>query len=502
MSSQIDTVMKDLLTNASFGDLAKGSLLTDDEVKFVKEYVAQHPKAKKISRKKTYTISLSDGSTKSLKLGRSVIVVNPKLIYALAPGKDKALGKGNYGTVKYAQNILTNKIAVDKRITLEKPLTEKEKDFIKLYLKENKAKYEAEQQNQLDPTVDRIYKVHKNSRLKVNGQTLILRRDLKVNFNKGYFKVFSAPAGQSLKSFRRESQVENLYGLSKEHGSVYIPKSGKGHIFMELSGKSLWKQRDDIKKMSFATKLEIVIGSLEELKRFHDHKIIHRDIKGGNILYDPSARDPKKRVRLIDLGFHIDLNKAKKKNLEKGADGELYYHSNRFDKDVNYKYWSPEATSQSKGNKFSKKSDIYGMGFTLLGEHDLNFTEKPQDAPDDLFLDALSILQRMIHADPSKRPDVDVALKELKSIQKKLKQQQAEAEPGAFEVAEEEPGAVAEYMEPADTVEPGVREPGEKFEVEQIKGQFLPEYQLERKSSKEDQVSPKNNEGQAAPKKP
>lgn len=97
--------------------------------------------------------------------------------------------------------------------------------------------------------------------------------------------------------------------------------------------------------------IEKILGRFHDL--FHDKRIIHRDIKGANVIYDIDTDN----VTPIDFGFAQSLPE----------DGELEYVS---DKAQGSGYFmAPELrVSRAKSHEFryTEKTEVYSLGVTML----------------------------------------------------------------------------------------------------------------------------------------
>lgn len=95
--------------------------------------------------------------------------------------------------------------------------------------------------------------------------------------------------------------------------------------------------------LPLATVLEIVARAADALEYAHGQKIVHRDIKPGNIIYDPDTGE----VNITDFGI------AKITDDSRTRTGSVMGSP---------LYMSPE---QLKGQKVTGASDIYSLGVTL-----------------------------------------------------------------------------------------------------------------------------------------
>lgn len=330
--------------------------IMQDEIELVELYLAQNKDKKiiKLNRKETYNVTDKNGQQKSFKLSRSVMIDESGNQYALYKGKNQALGAGSYGRVKLA--------------------------------------------------------------VQLNGS------------NKGELvavKVQKMGTGQfsDKKAFRREAQMDIKKGVGL--GIAYREDKAKGYVFMKLGKKNVW----DTPGKNFKEREAMGISAFMKLDKLHSKDIIHRDLKGGNMLWDPD----KQEMTLIDLGFHINLKKAKKFkgkgtvpgiNLRKDSDGklvttngEVYYHSKRFNWNVDYKYWPAEARSSKQGNWFSKMSDVYGMGVVL--RDDIKILSYDNTVPGEIYYETRKLIEQMLDDDPSKRPSTKESLQRLLALKKK-----------------------------------------------------------------------------------
>src|SRR4051812_28943679 len=144
-----------------------------------------------------------------------------------------------------------------------------------------------------------------------------------------------------LKRFQREAQSA---GTLQHRNIVIIYELGteNGHPYMAmeyLSGESLEHIVSTRKRMSLVEKTEIMIQVLEGLQYAHEHGIVHRDIKPGNIMVLKDGS-----VKIVDFGIaRISDNSMTKTGQIVGT--------------INY--MSPE---QFNGHIVDGRSDIFSSG--------------------------------------------------------------------------------------------------------------------------------------------
>lgn len=154
---------------------------------------------------------------------------------------------------------------------------------------------------------------------------------------------------------------------------------------------------------------------LSGLSYLHKRDIIHRDIKGANILVDNKGK-----VKISDFGI------SKKVELSAtGKDGASGAGGNKRVSMQGSVFWmAPEVVKQTS---YTRKADIWSMGCLVVemftGEHpfpkmnqmqaifQIGGSKKP-DIPDIASLEAKDFLQRTFDLDESKRPEAD----ELKQL--------------------------------------------------------------------------------------
>ncbi|MDE5646078.1 MAG: protein kinase [Muribaculaceae bacterium] len=156
---------------------------------------------------------------------------------------------------------------------------------------------------------------------------------------------------------RIESEIAFLKKLDNDNVvKVYdhFEAGGNLYIVMELvEGRNIEQYVADNGPMAWTDAAECMIKLLRTMQYVHEHGIVHRDIKPGNIMIRPDGN-----IRLLDFGVAKDVSKSSTGGTVVGTvigtDG----------------YMSPE---QAQGMSIDHRSDIYALGcvlyFMLTGSH-------------------------------------------------------------------------------------------------------------------------------------
>jgi serine/threonine protein kinase len=165
-------------------------------------------------------------------------------------------------------------------------------------------------------------------------------------------------------------------------------------------------------KLTFISKFVLIMRLLEGLKILHNFKIVHRDIKVENIIFNPKTLN----VRYIDFGSACteedELCLVKKAGTVPCMAPEIY--SSRF----SYKYDKFE---------FWEKADVWSLGITIIdicfwdvfyGDFIIGisddcdeecikkrFEDIPRPSKEDLFF--IKLVKKMLINDYSERPDIN-----------------------------------------------------------------------------------------------
>jgi serine/threonine-protein kinase len=130
--------------------------------------------------------------------------------------------------------------------------------------------------------------------------------------------------------------IVTIYDAGEEHDLAYIS--------MEfLKGKDLtpWIKAGNL--LPLRRVLEMVADSAEALAYAHDHNVVHRDVKPGNIMYDQDTQT----LKITDFGIaRITDSSRTKTGMVLGTPS----------------YMSPE---QLAGNKVDGRSDLFSLGVML-----------------------------------------------------------------------------------------------------------------------------------------
>jgi len=130
--------------------------------------------------------------------------------------------------------------------------------------------------------------------------------------------------------------IVTIYDVGEEHGLAYIA--------MEyLKGVELTEHTTPGKLLPLSKTLEIMARAADALGYAHEEKIVHRDVKPGNIMYDASDNS----VKVTDFGISrlVDLN-ATRLGVVLGTP----------------LYMSPE---QVMGKQIDGRSDLFSLGSTF-----------------------------------------------------------------------------------------------------------------------------------------
>ena len=198
------------------------------------------------------------------------------------------------------------------------------------------------------------------------------------------------------------SNIVTIYDIDEVDGIPFIA--------MEyLEGEDLKKIIDEGRDLTLFKRLEIIVQASRGINYAHEHGVIHRDIKPGNIMVLEDGL-----VKLVDFGIaRVGESTMTRTGMVMGSP----------------MYMSPE---QVKGRTVDNRSDIFSLGIVLYelltGQTPFPGNETP------------TILYKIVNEDPEpihlKFPDCPPELQQIisKSLSKELKDRFQSAEELAFEL--------------------------------------------------------------------
>ena len=134
--------------------------------------------------------------------------------------------------------------------------------------------------------------------------------------------------------------VVNAIALEKYDGGVAL-------VMEDLGGRSLAKVLEE-RSLDLATKLEIGISLAGTLGSIHEARVIHKDVKPANILFNTETRE----IKLIDFGIATRLpQETHRAEPPDALEGTLAYVS-------------PEQTGRMNRH-LDHRTDLYSLGVTL-----------------------------------------------------------------------------------------------------------------------------------------
>ena len=204
-----------------------------------------------------------------------------------------------------------------------------------------------------------------------------------------FLKFLNHPNIVKLLDFTEDSYYLNLILEYMENGSL----SSLISTMKKINGNRTNLDENLIKG--------IILQILHGLEYLHSNKIIHRDIKGANILLDKSGC-----VKVTDFGVAKLLQNELKEN-----------HQNSF---VGTPYWmAPEMINSDEGTQITVSSDIWSVGCTILEcltgsppyadlEHYQAFykivKEDHPPFPENISKECLDVLIQCFNKNPKQRP--------------------------------------------------------------------------------------------------
>ena len=214
-------------------------------------------------------------------------------------------------------------------------------------------------------------------------------------------------------ALRRE--IDLLRTLNHPHIVQYLgsnSKEDKFNIFLEyVPGGSVAAMLNSYGKLKEPLIRNFVRQILDGLSYLHSKDIIHRDIKGANVLVDNRGN-----IKISDFGIS--------KRVEVSSFGNPTKHNNRTSLQGSVFWMAPEVVKQIS---YTRKADIWSLGCLIVemftGEHPFpncnqlqaifQIGQKAKPAiPEDASEEAKAFLERTFEHDYEKRPTAEELLQE------------------------------------------------------------------------------------------
>jgi len=186
----------------------------------------------------------------------------------------------------------------------------------------------------------------------------------------------SATDPTAVKRFAREARLLSAMRHPNvvrcfEHG---IGRGGMAYIVMALvKGRTVEQLLEDCGPVSEPFALDVALQMCAALEQAHEHGIVHRDVKGANVIVNEEGGSL--LVTLVDFGVGKRLSSASETDLTRP--GHFV---------GSYKHCSPE---QLTGEELDGRSDIYSLG-VLLFEMLSGRPPFPSDSLEQLFMERLA----------------------------------------------------------------------------------------------------------------
>lgn len=343
-------------------DLQEGRLLSTEQIEIAKQFFRDNPDRVKWSRK------LNNQTT------FSVLRSQDGQMFALYTGKEKAIGKGMFGSVKLAQNIETG-------------------EWVAIKLQKLEVNQDTQQRQE---EIRRENEFLKRRRLFINSQ---VRAPEGLPNKETHYSIMPIIEGRACDKIQAKIE-DTFYDL----------------IDADFSVKET--QQEMLALSSFLVTLGLNIA--EQLSEIHADDIIHRDLRLANILATPEGQ-----VTITDFGTALELD-PKTKTVTAQISGERQTRPPEV----------IAASLQVKGNVFtySEQQDLFSLGKCLDGMKILSLINDKKfqnliglsvEEGNHIAQTLKSLLSHLREGAPSRASAEDVA-RVLSVIQQKIRQKISE----------------------------------------------------------------------------
>ncbi|MBA3662078.1 MAG: protein kinase [Gammaproteobacteria bacterium] len=186
----------------------------------------------------------------------------------------------------------------------------------------------------------------------------------------------------------QSNMTSTIYNMLYHLGFI----NGKYYVIQKLiDGESLLELSYNIMYSNLSEKVQSALGIVSSIEKVHRKNIIHRDIKGGNLMYDQK----KQKWNLVDFGESLD-----RKNLPFNGKMTDCPGTEGFDAPET----SPEFYNRHGYTLPSYKSDIYSLGIVFRKYIFCDEDELVNSSEGKIIL---SLLTSMTHITAALRPSLE-----------------------------------------------------------------------------------------------
>ena len=172
-----------------------------------------------------------------------------------------------------------------------------------------------------------------------NDKQIVILKVLKIEYPSEADLIKFQKEYKILEKFKGVKGVAEVLGIKKY-------KNGLIMIFKDSKGESL--ESNIQKKIPLYTFYKIAKSTISALEKIHERKIIHKDLKPSNILYNPSSGD----IEIIDFASSVEI------------ESEFAHLELKGNMEGNLSYISPEQTGRVN-RLIDYRSDYYSLGATF-----------------------------------------------------------------------------------------------------------------------------------------